>query len=117
MHLISCKGDDGANIYNHDGRLTCKEPLPPNAEGLPDGSFAGSCHGCSVKEGENVLECTACLDASQDRHSSTISLIGCNYFGNDQGKLTCEQQPNADEGAQPEAESSTETTTPAHSEL
>ena len=85
-------------ITNNNGVLTCEEPLPENAAGLPAGSFAGSCFGCSVAA--DTLTCTACLDGAKQRHTSSIPVAGCSSIGNDQGALKCDDAaPVADDSS------------------
>ena len=66
------------------------EVLPENGPNLPPGSFAGSCFGCEVAEGE--LSCTNCKDGSGMSHSSSLSLSGCDNIGNSNGVLTCTER-------------------------
>lgn len=88
IDLSKCKVEDGANIYNSNGQLTCREPLPSNQDNLPAGSYSSSCHGCSVTQSK--LTCTACLDAAKERHLSSIDFPGCKSLGNNHGKLQCD---------------------------
>jgi len=95
IDLSNCKVEDGANIYNSNGVLACREPLPPNQDNLPAGSFSSSCHGCSVTK--NTLKCTACLDEAKERHVSSIDFSGCKWLGNNHGKLFCVDEPEGPE--------------------
>jgi len=61
--------------------------LPTNGDNLPDGTFLGSCHGCTVTE--TTLSCSACLDGAGASHPSSIPLANCYEFGNEQGSLVC----------------------------
>eukprot|EP00933_Yihiella_yeosuensis_P011803 TRINITY_DN119528_c0_g1_i1.p1 TRINITY_DN119528_c0_g1~~TRINITY_DN119528_c0_g1_i1.p1 ORF type:complete len:175 (+),score=27.61 TRINITY_DN119528_c0_g1_i1:168-692(+) len=89
VDLSSCNWQDGGKIINHDGTLRCEDPLPPNGDNLPQGTFSGSCHGCKV-EGD-LLECVACLDGAQNRHLTSIRLSACTHFGNKEGELACDE--------------------------
>lgn len=77
------------NIFNFDGTLVCEDPLPPNDDGLPEGTYLFSCYGCHMVEGN--LTCTHCLDEARARHNTTIRIAGCNMFGNRAGKLQCDE--------------------------
>ena len=95
VSLASC----GGVITNRNGVLTCDEPLPPNAAGLPTGTFAGSCHGCSLSADGATLSCSACLDGGMVRHSSSLDVGQCTAIGNHQGVLVCEDSPMAQDAA------------------
>ena len=57
---------EAATVTNSAGKLACKEPPPANAEGVPQGTYLGSCHGCTVTS--NVLSCTQCGDGAGTQH-------------------------------------------------
>lgn len=96
ISLASC----GAGlITNRNGVLACDEPLPPNAANLPTGTFAGSCHGCSLSAEDTMLSCSACLDGAKVRHASSLVVGGCKAIGNNQGALVCEDSPMAQDAA------------------
>ena len=53
---------EAATVTNSAGKLACKEPPPANAEGVPQGTYLGSCNGCTVAN--DVLSCTQCGDGA-----------------------------------------------------
>lgn len=88
--MSTCAIESGAEIINQGGSLRCESLLPKNADGLPNGTFAQSCYGCTVKESH--LECSHCLDAARKPHASSLELAGCASFGNQDGQLTCDKK-------------------------
>ena len=89
LDLRTCeKAGREVRVANNKGTLEC-EVLPANADGLPEGSFAGSCHGCRVSDGE--LHCSNCKDGSGMTHCTSLSnLDACAHIGNSNGELVCE---------------------------
>mmetsp|Transcript_19803 Transcript_19803/g.31620 ORF Transcript_19803/g.31620 Transcript_19803/m.31620 type:complete len:169 (-) Transcript_19803:47-553(-) len=57
LDLAACRASGSVEFVNRDGTLKCEAPLPPNAEGLPEGTFEASCAGCSVADG--TLTCAS----------------------------------------------------------
>lgn len=84
---------EAATVTNSAGHLACKEPPPANADNLPDGTYLGSCHGCTLSDG--TLSCTECVDGAGKRQSSTLALAGCDLtsISNEQGSLSCTSAP------------------------
>ena len=52
-------------------------PLPPNADGIPAGTYTDTCNGCSVTEEKRLLVCTHCLDSRMNRLDAEIGLDVC----------------------------------------
>ena len=128
-YLGSCRGcqltEDGAKVYcthcpkacgkkvavggqpidkcpfgfdNSDGELVCAKP--PNAAGLPAGSFQDSCGGCRRVGGADgkVLACSHCdggPDGAAQETSLELKEVGCESVGNRDGVLVCEQDKGA----------------------
>ena len=106
LSVHSC--GEGEQLGNADGQLACEstEPaaddggrrqldeLPPNAEGIPEGSYTGSCGGCAL-EGDS-LTCSDCRAADGSVRASSIPVASCNpaisTIGNSDGQLSCEEQ-------------------------
>ena len=85
-------------MTNSAGKLACKEPPPPNAEAVPQGTYLSSCHGCSVRSYEHVgtlLSCTQCGDGAGTRHAASLALDACDLttIVNEQGTLACTPPP------------------------
>lgn len=81
-------------MTNSAGKLACKELPPPNAEGVPQGTYLGSCHGCTVRSVEYVgelLSCTHCGDGAGTQHAASLALDACDLttIVNEQGALAC----------------------------
>ena len=71
-------------------------PLPPNAEGIPRGTYTSTCNGCAVNEEKRLLVCTHCLDQRMNRVDAEIALDVCGdgeIIGNHNGILNCEPDP------------------------
>ena len=97
---------EGASVTNNAGTLKCKESLPPNADNVPDGSYTGSCHGCTVSD--DALSCS-CFNGAGDAFPTTLALPCAGTIGNAEGQLRCEEpERRLDEaggtGYTPEAE-------------
>lgn len=78
-----------ATVTNNAGKLACKEPPPANAEGVPQGTYLGSCYGCTVAD--RVLSCTQCGDGAGTQHATSLALDPCDLMTivNAQGTLAC----------------------------
>lgn len=73
-------------------------PMPPNAEGIPRGTYTSTCNGCAVNEEKRLLVCTHCLDQRMNRVDAEIALDVCGdgeIIGNHNGILNCEPDPVA----------------------
>ena len=77
-----CYGPD-KDIGNRRGRLKCVEkdrPAPSaNEDGLPAGSYIGSCLGCSLsgEQAAQELRCSHCPDNDGDMVESAMRLGSC----------------------------------------
>eukprot|EP00931_Biecheleriopsis_adriatica_P001121 TRINITY_DN101348_c0_g1_i1.p1 TRINITY_DN101348_c0_g1~~TRINITY_DN101348_c0_g1_i1.p1 ORF type:complete len:104 (+),score=12.45 TRINITY_DN101348_c0_g1_i1:255-566(+) len=89
MEMSECDPAAGHRIVNAAGRLECHAPLPPNAEGLPAGSFEESCHGCKMSGA--VLTCV-CFDESRQTKETSLETTNCAWIGNQKGTLACEKR-------------------------
>ena len=84
---------------NAGGELNCDTPA--NADGIPEGSYLGSCGGCSLAKlpttelPGNVLTCTHCKMGDGQLHESNIDTSECHQethqIGNSDGRLVCEE--------------------------
>ena len=99
---------EAATVTNSAGKLACKEPPPANADGLPEGTYLGSCNGCTLSS-DGTLSCTACTDGAGKMHASSLALADCNLTSitNEQGSLSCE--PEAPRQLSEEAAAAAET--------
>jgi hypothetical protein len=88
LQTSSCS--EGATVTNDAGSLKCKEALPPNAVGVPEGSFTDSCHGCTLDA--SVLACT-CFNGAGATFATTLDLPCEGTIGNAEGTLRCEEPP------------------------
>lgn len=64
---------------------------PANAEGIPEGSYSGSCGGCTLTG--DSLACSHCMGTDGLHHESTILVSSCvepQVVGNSDGSLACE---------------------------
>ena len=84
---------EAATVTNSAGKLACKEPPAANAEDVPQGTYLGSCHGCTVVG--DVLSCTQCGDGAGAQHASSLALDSCDRTTvvNEQGALACTPPP------------------------
>jgi len=82
----------GHGFGNDDGQLVCDDP--PNAAGIPDGSYSQSCGGCTLQNEGKSLSCTHC-SSSDGKKESAIGVEGCAKIGNHNGVLTCEEYTKA----------------------
>eukprot|EP00802_Teleaulax_amphioxeia_P027237 Tamp_28521.p1 GENE.Tamp_28521~~Tamp_28521.p1 ORF type:complete len:129 (+),score=3.73 Tamp_28521:127-513(+) len=59
------------------------------------GSYLGSCSGCSIDDGADMLKCTKCTKTCGAQIESSIAFSSCgsSAFGNNGGKLVCEDLP------------------------
>lgn len=101
------KNDGGATTGcgADDARVPPERPrstkIGPMTNGMPKGSYHGSCAGCTVaKDIETILPsrltCSFCW--GEDNHGpSSISLLGCLSFSNRRGHLVCETEYPIDE--------------------
>eukprot|EP01051_Picozoa_sp_SAG22_P018645 SAG22_NODE_3199_length_1861_cov_1.425085_2_plen_192_part_00 len=74
---------------NSGGELVCDTPA--NAEGIPEGSYTGSCGGCTADGGS--LTCTHCQATDGSQRESTLAVGSCaegEVIGNADGALACE---------------------------
>jgi curved DNA-binding protein CbpA len=87
-------GDPFEAKRHHEAEQRRRAPLGPNAEGLPPGTYAGSCHGCAVSG--KTLRCSQCLDPMGGRVDSSIQVGQCSAeeeISNVNGKLACVTAP------------------------
>ena len=94
-------------------RRKMEAPPPPNAPDIPDGSYRGSCEGCSLEDAGRALRCTHCVDTRRRKIESVIPVDLCaevEQIGNHDGKLACEPKPQPalgqDDGGQTEEDES-----------
>lgn len=109
--LSTCSAE-GQQVGNSDGQLACEDPQPaddgdagadgrrleelePNAEeGLPSGSYLGSCGGCKLEDEGATLSCTQCRASDGSVKQAAIPVASCNptisVIGNSDGSLACE---------------------------
>jgi hypothetical protein len=84
---------------NSNGKLICD--TPGNQDGIPEGSYSGSCGGCKL-EG-SALSCSHCSDGAGGHKASTFEVkagdAACKVIGNANGVLTCEDKAAAEEEA------------------
>jgi hypothetical protein len=91
-------------IFHDQDERKKNAPLEPNAPGLPEGSYLGTCHGCVLEDEGKTLRCTQCLNSGagrnyhgQERVDSRIGVKVCvedaEWIGNRAGVLACEPRP------------------------
>jgi len=84
---------------NSNGKLICD--TPGNQDGIPEGSYNGSCGGCKL-EG-SALSCSHCSDGAGGHKESTFEVkagdAACKVIGNANGVLTCEDKAAEEEEA------------------
>ena len=81
-------GSENAHFSIETRKRATKAPAKMISEGLPDGSYAKSCHGCRLSEDASKLICLAC--AGQTDHAQvSIELAGCDYVYSEHGLLKC----------------------------
>lgn len=82
--------------------MFCRDAAPPpNEEGIPDGTYTGSCFGCKLQAGnEGTLECAQCTKPCGAKVESTIEISSCagKDISNDAGSLACAEMKVAEEG-------------------
>eukprot|EP00930_Biecheleria_cincta_P005737 TRINITY_DN10667_c0_g1_i1.p1 TRINITY_DN10667_c0_g1~~TRINITY_DN10667_c0_g1_i1.p1 ORF type:complete len:650 (+),score=80.68 TRINITY_DN10667_c0_g1_i1:243-1952(+) len=73
------------------------ERPPANEPGLPEGSYLGSCRGCSFDRARHLLRCSHCRSPGTPSLSSELDLTTCPLpeVNNIRGSLQCEPKPNA----------------------
>ncbi|KAL7560969.1 hypothetical protein ACA910_022453 [Epithemia clementina (nom. ined.)] len=76
------------SFSNNNGTLVC-ETLSEEAQSLPQGTYLGSCDGCSMQS-NGMLRCTACKNSEGGTSASTVDVTGCSTVGNNDGRLVCE---------------------------
>lgn len=64
-------------------------PQPGNEEGIPIGTYTGTCGGCRVSEDALKLLCSHCLNTEGAYVPAEAELSACKQFANDNGKLAC----------------------------
>ena len=87
-------GDPFEGKRAHEQEKLKNAPPPPNADGIPEGTYLGSCHGCALVGGE--LVCQQCVSSVGDRLKSAIAVDACaeeEVIGNRDGALACEPKP------------------------
>ena len=101
ISLNECLVEKGSDIENSGGNLVCGTP---HAEGIPSGSYAGSCSGCRVDGVQ--LKCDQCYDAmGLNSYVNPVEAGSCENWGIDDGQLSCEDDASRREGAaEPEPE-------------
>ena len=81
----------------YDARIKeqLKDRPEPNGEGLPDGSYLGSCRGCRLTS-KDVLACSHCRLPGSPSMASSLDLSTCWILevNNIHGQLQCEPKPN-----------------------
>ena len=88
-------GDPFEQKRHHEEEKRRSAPLLPNGEGMPPGSFAQSCHGCSVStspSGRVTLTCKQCIAPRGERIESSIEIGICSEeeeITNQEGYLFC----------------------------
>ena len=87
--------DSCAAFGNAGGQLVCD--TPGNEDGIPDGTYAGSCGGCKL-EGA-TLSCSHCNDGAGGHKASSFETGACKVIGNANGELACEDKPEGEEEA------------------
>ena len=80
--------------YDARIREQLKERPEPNGDGLPTGSYLGSCRGCRMEA--KVLHCSHCRLPGSPSLSSSLDLDTCwvPKVNNIHGHLQCEPKPN-----------------------
>eukprot|EP01105_Mastigella_eilhardi_P026447 TRINITY_DN7678_c0_g1_i1.p2 TRINITY_DN7678_c0_g1~~TRINITY_DN7678_c0_g1_i1.p2 ORF type:complete len:121 (-),score=31.81 TRINITY_DN7678_c0_g1_i1:206-568(-) len=107
----SIASDACVAFTNHDGNLECDNKArnpqcarrsrcsrasnhtrtqPVNDEGLPPGSYLGSCGGCHMNDDATLLQCSLCINGAGEYVSAEADLLACNAFANNDGKLECD---------------------------
>jgi len=69
----------------------------PNGPGIPQGSYLGSCRGCSLSNAGATLSCTHCEvpGSPSDRSEVILTPCGGRAINNIHGELQCDPEPNA----------------------
>ena len=89
---------------HHEEEKRRSAPLLPNGDGMPPGSFAQSCHGCSVStspSGKVTLTCKQCIAPRGERIESSIEVGVCSEeeeITNQEGYLFCATKPSSCDG-------------------
>jgi tetratricopeptide (TPR) repeat protein len=68
-------------------------PAADNQEGIPEGTYLGSCKGCSLSADGETLTCTHCLATNTRPRQASIGARSCaagDVIGNSDGRLACE---------------------------
>lgn len=113
ISLNECEVEKGSDIGNNGGQLVCNAA---HGEGIPAGTYTGSCTGCRLDGIE--LKCNTCSqgDGGDNSDVTPVEAGGCEKWGNSDGQLSCEDEVSRREGAdveeaaepEPEPESDSE---------
>lgn len=71
----------------------------PNGDGIPGGSYLGSCSGCSLRNAGMQLHCSHCRLPGSPSLASSLEMEACpppSLVDNIHGELQCKPPPNAD---------------------